>query len=112
MEMLNQIHLRGIVGNACAQKVGDTEVIRFSVMTEYAYTSRDCVKVIDVTWHNCTAFKSPKMPDFSTIVKGAGVEVKVRSRNYRFTDTGGSERTMSEILVSEVTVLGDVPSTL
>jgi single-strand DNA-binding protein len=112
MEMLNQIHLRGIVGNACAQKVGDTEVCRFSVMTEYAYTGRDGCKVVDVTWHNVTAFRSPKMADFSTIVKGAGVDVKGRLRNYRFTDSNGAERTMTEVVASEVKVLGENPSTL
>ena len=41
--------------------------------------SKDC----DNTWHQVTAFKNDKMPDFSTLVKGAGVEVKGRLRNNR-----------------------------
>jgi len=46
------------------------------------------------------------MPDFSTLVKGAGVEVKGRLRNNRYTDSNGVERTMTEILASQVSVLG------
>ena len=64
--------------------------------------SKDC----DNTWHQVTAFKNDKMPDFSTLVKGAGVEVKGRLRNNRYTASNGGERTMTEILASQVSVLG------
>lgn len=70
--------------------------------------SKDC----DKTWFNCVAFQSVKMPDFTTIAKGAGVEVKGRLRNYRFTDANGAERTMMEVLASDLTVLGEVSETL
>ena len=46
------------------------------------------------------------MPDFSTLVRGAGVEVKGRLRNNRFTDSNGVERTVTEILASQVSVIG------
>ena len=49
MEMLNQVHVRGIVGNARVQKIGDTEMIRFSVATDHAYTNRSGEKVVEVT---------------------------------------------------------------
>ncbi len=45
-------------------------------------------------------------------MKGAGVEVKGRLRNYRFTDASGAERTMMEVLAREVTVLEEAQSTL
>ena len=110
--MLNEVHVRGIVGNARAQKIGDTEMVRFSVAVDHAYTNRNGEKVIEVTWFNCVAFRSDKMPDFLTIVKGAGVEVKGRLRNYRYTDSSGAERTMMELLAREVTVLEEAKSTL
>ena len=87
MEQLNSVILRGIIGNARIQNIGDTEMARFSVATDHA-------------------FKNDKMPDFSTLVKGAGVEVKGRLRNNRYTDSNGVERTMTEILASQVSVLG------
>ena len=49
MEMLNQVHVRGIVGNARVQKIGDTELVRFSVATDHAYTNRHGEKVVEVT---------------------------------------------------------------
>ena len=80
MEQLNSVTLRGIIGNARIQNIGDT--------------------------HQVTAFKSDRMPDFSALVKGAGVEVKGRLRNNRFTDSNGVERTVTEILASQVSVIG------
>ncbi|MBQ6302000.1 MAG: single-stranded DNA-binding protein [Bacteroidales bacterium] len=64
--------------------------------------SKDC----DNTWHQVTAFKSDRMPDFTALVRGAGVEVKGRLRNNRFTDSNGVERTVTEILASQVSVIG------
>lgn len=106
MEQLNSVILRGIIGNARIQNIGDTEMARFSVATDHAYKNRSGEAVIEVTWHQVTAFKNDKMPDFSTLVKDAGVEVKGRLRNNRYTDSNGVERTMTEILASQVSVLG------
>ena len=52
MEMLNQVHVRGIVGNARVQKIGDTELVRFSVATDHAYTNRHGEKVVEVTCYS------------------------------------------------------------
>ena len=111
MEQLNSVTLRGIIGNARIQNIGDTEMARFSVATDHAFKNRSGEAVIEeavieTTWHQVTAFKNDKMPDFSTLVKGAGVEVKGRLRNNRYTDSNGVERTMTEILASQVSVLG------
>ena len=106
MEQLNSVTLRGIIGNARIQNIGDTQMARFSVATDHAYKNRSGEHVVEVTWHQITAFKNDKMPDFSTLVNGAGVEVKGRLRNNRYTDSNGVERTMTEILASQVSVLG------
>ena len=106
MEQLNSVILSGIIGNARFQNIGDTEMARFSVATDHAYKNRSGEAVIEVTWHQVTAFKNDKMPDFSTLLKGAGVEVKGRLHNNRYTDSNGVERTMTEILASQVSVLG------
>ena len=106
MEQLNSVILRGIIGNARIQNIGDTEMARFSVATDHNFKNRSGEVVCETTWHQCTAFKSEKMPDFSSLVKGAGVEVKGRLRNNRFTDSNGVERTITEILASQVSVIG------
>lgn len=102
MEQLNQVTLRGIVGNARVQKIGDTEMVRFSVATDYAYRNRSGEAVIETTWHQVTAFKNDRMPDFSTLVKGAGVEVYGRLRNNRFVGYDGVERTVTEIIANKI----------
>ena len=106
MEQLNSVTLRGIIGNARIQNIGDTEMARFSVATDHIFKNRSGEVVCETTWHQCTAFKSEKMPDFSSLVKGAGVEVKGRLRNNRFTDSNGVEMTVTEILASQVSVIG------
>lgn len=105
MEQLNQVIVRGIIGNARIQNIGDTEIARFSVATNYAYKNRSGEAVIETTWHQVTAFKNGKMPDFSTLVKGASVEVNGRLRNNRYTDSNGVERTTIEILANDIVVL-------
>ena len=46
MEQLNRIELRGIVGNARIQNIGDTEMARFSVATDHAFKNRSGEAVI------------------------------------------------------------------
>ena len=106
MEQLNSVILRGIIGNARIQNIGDTQMARFSVATDHIFKNRSGEAVCETTWHQCTAFKSDRMPDFTALVKGAGVEVKGRLRNNRFTDSNGVERTITEILASQVSVIG------
>ena len=106
MEHLNSVILRGIIENARIQNIGDTEMARFSVATKHAYKSRLGEAVIETTWHQVTAFKSDNMPDFTALVKGACVEVRGRLRNNRYTDSNGVERIITEIVASQVSVLG------
>lgn len=105
MEQLNSVIIPGIIGNARVQEIGETEMVRFSVATDYAFKNRHGEAVIETTWHQVVAFKGDRMPDFSTLVKGAGVEIKGRLRNNRFVDTNGNERTVMEILANQITVL-------
>ena len=55
MEFLNKIELRGVVGTAALNRVGDSQVCRFSLVTEYSYKDRGNNPVVDVTWFNVTA---------------------------------------------------------
>ena len=40
---------------------------RFSVATDHAFKNRSGEAVIETTWHQVTAFKSDRMPDFSAL---------------------------------------------
>ena len=82
MEFLNRIELRGIVGTSSVNRVGDAEVCRFSIVTEYSYKDRDNNPVVDTTWFNVTAWEGKNMPDFRQIGKGAIVQLAGRVRTF------------------------------
>lgn len=105
MEQLNQVTLRGFVGSVRVNEIGDTQIARFSVGTEYAYRNNGGDFVIETTWTNVVAFKGKGMPDFSAIVKGASVEVSGRLRNNRFVDSNGAERTVTEVMADRIVIL-------
>ena len=97
MEQINKIELRGIVGNARVQVVGDKKVIRFSLATEYAYKDRNGEPVIDTTWHNVSAWEGKGMPDLDTITKGSAVHVIGRMRYSKYTGSDGTEKQSFEV---------------
>lgn len=105
MEQLNKVELRGIVGNARVQSIGDTEMVRFSVATDYAFSDKAGNNIIETTWHQVTAFKGDRMPDFSKLARGAKVEVEGRLRNNKYMAPDGEERTSVDILASRINLL-------
>ena len=105
MEQLNKVELRGIVGNARVQNIGDTSMIRFSVATDHVFRDKNGGVVVETTWHQVVAFKNDSMPDLSAIVRGTGVEVVGRLRNNRFADSNGNERTVTEIIASSISIV-------
>ena len=105
MEQLNSVILRGIIGNARIQNIGNTEMARFSLATNYAFKNRSGEPVIETTGHQVTAFKNDRIPELSTLDKGVAIEVKGRIRNQRYTDANGIERHVSEVIASQLKVL-------
>ena len=105
MEQLNKVELRGIVGNARVQNIGDTSMIRFSVATDHVFRDKNGGVVVETAWQQVVAFKNDSMPALSAIVRGAGVEVVGRLRNNRFLDSNGNERTVTEILASKLSIV-------
>ena len=92
MEFLNKIEIRGIVGNSSLQKVGDTRLCRFSVVTETAYNGRDGGIIVDCTWFSVSAFESAKIRCLDHLATGKVVRVLGRVRVQRYTDGNGAER--------------------
>ena len=105
MEFLNKIELRGIVGQSSLNRVGDTQVCRFSLVTEYSYKDRGNNPVVDVTWFNVTAWEGKNMPELRLIGKGVIVQVAGRVRTFHFTSADGAERSGWEIMARRVTIL-------
>ena len=49
MEQLNSVTLRGIIGNARIQNIGDTQMARFSVATDHIFKNRSGEAVCETT---------------------------------------------------------------
>lgn len=105
MEYLNQTRVRGVIGNARVQAIGDTEMVTFSVATEHAFKDGDGAVVVDTTWHLVKAYKKAGMPDFGELQKGTRVEVDGRLRNIHYIAANGEDRTMTEILADNLSIV-------
>lgn len=104
MEYLNRVELTGVVGTVSRQVVGDAEIVRFSLATEVSYKSNDGSSVVETTWHNVSAWGSPKC-QIDKIEKGAWVHVVGRLRQLQYTDWTGEPKRYTEIMAGEINVL-------
>lgn len=105
MEFLNKIELRGIVGQSSLNRVGDSQVCRFSLVTEYSSRDRGNNPIVDVTWFNVTAWEGKNMPELHLIHKGAIVQLTGRVRIFHYTMADGTERSGWEIIAQRMTIL-------
>ncbi len=105
MEQINRIELQGNVGNIKIQKVGDNEVARISVATNYIYKGKDGSPVIETTWHSVSAWNGKGMPDFHKICKGSSVHIFGRMRSQKFEGNDGSEKQFYEVLANRVSIV-------
>lgn len=104
MESINSIELKGIVGMASVNRVGDTRNCRFSLVTETSYKAADGTPVVDTTWFNVIAWEGKGTPDLDRIKKGEVAHVHGRVRAYRFTTADGTDRQGWEIIAQSVEV--------
>lgn len=112
MEFLNRIDLRGIVGKSSVTRIGETQLCRFSLVTEYAHKDKGGNQIVEVTWHNVVAFDSKTMvavtgaakPDLEQIQKGSIVRVRGRVRAFRATMADGTEKSCWEVVARSVTI--------
>ena len=105
MEFLNKIELRGIVGQSSLNRVGDTRICRFSVVTELAYKGNDGTNIIESTWFSCQIFEGPGICNLDTITRGAIVHVIGRLKCNRYVDANGNDRVQYEIVARKVDVV-------
>lgn len=105
MEFLNQIELRGVVGNARLQTVSNDQYVNFSLLTEHTSQDSHGTMTIETLWLSVTAWKSKVGVDLSTIGKGSHVYVKGRLRARRYANASGENRTLYEVVASHVEAL-------
>jgi len=107
MEQLNRIELRGSVGYLRIQTVSEKQVAHLSVATNYIYKSRTGEPVIETTWHNITVWEGKGVTPFDKLSKGVKVHIIGRLRNQRYTDNDGIERTSTDVIAYQLSVIED-----
>ncbi|MBQ7749758.1 MAG: single-stranded DNA-binding protein [Bacteroidales bacterium] len=109
MEQLNRVEIIGRVGSAFLNKVGEREtpVLRFYVATDYVYKDREGTPIIDTTWHNITWWGDKGGSELDKIVRGCAVHVLGRTRQNRYTNAEGVEKTVQEVVATSVEILDE-----
>lgn len=105
MEHLNKIELVGTLWTVNIQECGDTRCGKLRIYTDYCYTSKEGLPVIETTWHYIIAWESENVKDLERLTPGATIHVigRLRVRN-RATATG-VQRTVHDIVASMVEVI-------
>lgn len=100
---LNRVELTGIVGSTRVQNVGEQNIVKITVATEYAYKV-DGQPVIDTTWLHVTTIDDAEK-NLSGIKKGQVVNVVGRIRVNWLTDSYGNDKYEYEIFAQKVKIL-------
>jgi single-strand DNA-binding protein len=105
----NSVRLIGNIGmNPEVKEIGkDKKLAKFSLATTEVYKNDDGEKVNDTQWHNLIAWGNQAVFSEKYLKKGyeVAIEGKLTSRNY--TDKEGVKRYITEIVVSEILMVGN-----
>lgn len=107
MENLNQVELRGTVGNVRYQGNKEKPMVIFSLCTTRAYVGADNNAVIENTWHDVVAFEGRNVQALDKVVKGSKVYVRGRLRNQKFTGSDGKEHYSTDIVANRLVIVDD-----
>ena len=105
MENINKIEILGRIGSVRVHDLGNAKVAKMSVATSHAYMGQDNCPVIETTWHSVVIWGGEAFNEFETLEKGRVVHIIGRIRNQRYTSTDGMERTVSEVVASNVRLI-------
>ncbi len=104
--------IKGNIGSdARISKVGERKVANFSVVTEFDYKRSNGGWDKEATWHNVTAWQGFGICDLEQLKKGTKVMVVGRNRTRKYTDKGGFEKEIYEIVAESVDILSDAGET-
>ena len=107
----NKVQLIGNLGNAPEVKTTESgkKLARFSVATNESYRNAKGEKVTETTWHNLVAWG--KVADIAEKYLNKGSEIAVEGKliNRSYTDKDGNKRSITEVQVNEILMLGSKP---
>lgn len=108
MEYINRIELQGQVGSAKLTTIGGIDCLRMTIATSEIFKGTDGFATVECTWHSVVYWNKPNDTiDLSQIGKGSKVHVLGRTRTQKYTGTDGIDRTIVEVMASELTLITD-----
>jgi single-strand DNA-binding protein len=104
----NKVQLIGNLGNApeVKQTENGKKLARFSMATNETYRGRTGEKITETTWHNVVAWG--KVAEIAEKFLSRGKEVAIEGKliNRSYTDKDGIKRSVTEIQVNELLLIG------
>lgn len=94
------------------KEVGEYKVANFSLATtERGFTKRDGTKVEDKTdWHNVVAWRGLAEIIEKYVHKGDKLYIEGKNKTRSYDDKDGNKRYVTEILLDNIELLGNKPS--
>jgi single-strand DNA-binding protein len=107
----NSVRLVGNLGNAPEIKTteGGKKMARFSLATNESYRNAKGEKVTETQWHNLVAWGKVAEIAEKLLQKGTEVTVDGKLVNRTYTDKQGEKKYITEVVVSELLVMGSKP---
>jgi len=97
MEYLNKVVLKGVIGSIKPTVVSDTNIIYFTVCTQYSHKDENGNIIVETTWHQCSYSTKTDFP----FKKGDTIHLFGRIKQSRYIDSSGNERIMNTIIVND-----------
>lgn len=101
VECINKIELQGRVGMATFRNVGDTQLVDFSLCTEYVNKDREGNVLLETTWFSCRATGS-NTNDLLALVKGNIVNITGRVKTVKYIDVEGNEKDCFAVICQSI----------
>lgn len=104
----NKVQLIGNLGQAPEIRITETgkKLARFSVATNDTYRNANGVKTNQTTWHNVIAWGKLAEIAEKYLTKGREVAVCGKLVYHNYTDKNGINRRATEVVLSELLMLG------
>ena len=104
----NKVQLIGNLGNApeIVNLESGKKLAKFSIATNESYKNAQGEKVQDTQWHNLVAWGKTAEIIEKYVVKGSEIAVEGKLTSRTYDDKEGNKRFITEVVVSEVLMLG------
>ena len=108
MNLTNNVRLIGRLGQHPEVKElnGGKKIAKFSLATSESYRDEKGEKITETQWHNLIAWGKTADLVSKFLEKGKEVAIEGKLINNNYTDKEGNKRYTTEIVVSELLMLG------